>query len=389
MGENFAFFLPVMMASFGAVFLTVSHWHIPVARLWSGGFFCVGAGLATAFGYTAAPSPVWGMLASVLFAVGFLCFSEALLHRWRPFWMLRTRIAIGVVSALLSGIAAAVDNLPLEFATSDLGCFLLIAIPLIAGRKHLKQWRDRALFSIATLIALDYLIRGSAVPFIMPASGQFYDSEYAYVMQALGCVLGLFLALTALSANMLDLVERYQRDAQIDPLTNLLNRRGFDDRVRRISPLDKESSLIVCDIDRFKNINDRFGHANGDRVIVLLADMLRQIAPGEALVARFGGEEFVLLLPGISTPRAFIIANVVREMFKDEAGKRLGFSSELTASFGVAWVGRSQRVADAIIRADHALYEAKAKGRNRVCISRPLSRANIQATERILKIANA
>lgn len=388
MGENFAFFLPVMMASFGAVFLAMSHWHVPVARLWSSGFFCVAAGFSTAFGYTAMPGPAWGILASLLFTIGFLCFSQALLHRWRPSWMLRTRIAIGAVSALLSGIAAAVDNLPMEFATSDLGCFLLTAIPLIAGRKHLQLWRERVLFGAAMLIALDYLVRGSIVPFTMPVSGQFYDSEYAYVMQALGCVLGLFLALAALGANMFDLVERYQQDAHIDPLTNLLNRRGFDDSVRQLGALDKKSSLIICDIDRFKSVNDRFGHANGDQVIILLAGMLRQIAPSEALTARFGGEEFVLFLPDTSAARAFIIANVVRETFEEQAGKRLGIPNGLTASFGVTPVSSGKNIADAIIRADKALYEAKAKGRNLVCMSRSEPTPAIEMTDLTLRAAN-
>ncbi len=374
MGENFAFFLPVMMASFGVVFAFVWTLRVRAAGYWSAAFFCVAGGFAVPAGFVLVPTPLWGFLADLLFASGFLLFSQALLERWRPNWLLRVRIAIWALSVMLCAVSLMLDNLPFELAASDFGCFLLIGLPLIAGRDRLDNWSDRTLFGAATLVALDNLIRGSTVPLTL-SGGSFLSSDYAFLMQALACVLGLFLALAALAANMLDLLARYQRDALHDPLSGLLNRRGFDDAIgQRARKLPMQGSLIVCDIDHFKSINDAHGHALGDRVIVTLARILVQFAPAEAITARFGGEEFILFLPDADAARAATVANDIRESIAQEVARQLGLSRPLTASFGLSAVQSGDAaIHDAIARADAALYEAKTHGRNRVCVRRALA----------------
>ncbi|PNP97804.1 diguanylate cyclase [Sphingobium sp. SA916] len=374
MGENFAFFLPVMMASFGVVFAFVWTLRVRAAGYWSAAFFCVAGGFAVPAGFALVPTPLWGFLADLLFASGFLLFSQALLERWRPNWLLRVRIAIWALSVMLCAVSLMLDNLPFELAASDFGCFLLIGLPLIAGRDRLDNWSDRTLFGAATLVALDNLIRGSTVPLTLSGSS-FLSSDYAFLMQALACVLGLFLALAALAANMLDLLARYQRDALHDPLSGLLNRRGFDDAIgQRARKLPTQGSLIVCDIDHFKSINDAHGHALGDRVIVTLARILVQFAPAEAITARFGGEEFILFLPDADAARAATVANDIRESIAQEVARQLGLSRPLTASFGLSAVQPGDAaIHDAIARADAALYEAKTHGRNRVCVRRALA----------------
>ncbi|MCB4859247.1 MULTISPECIES: GGDEF domain-containing protein [Sphingobium] len=374
MGENFAFFLPVMMASFGVVFAFVWTLRVRAAGYWSAAFFCVAGGFAVPAGFALVPTPLWGFLADLLFASGFLLFSQALLERWRPNWLLRVRIAIWALSVMLCAVSLMLDNLPFELAASDFGCFLLIGLPLIAGRDRLDNWSDRTLFGAATLVALDNLIRGSTVPLTL-SGGSFLSSDYAFLMQALACVLGLFLALAALAANMLDLLARYQRDALHDPLSGLLNRRGFDDAIgQRARKLPTQGSLIVCDIDHFKSINDAHGHALGDRVIVTLARILVQFAPAEAITARFGGEEFILFLPDADAARAATVANDIRESIAQEVARQLGLSRPLTASFGLSAVQSGDAaIHDAIARADAALYEAKTHGRNRVCVRRALA----------------
>ncbi|KXU30724.1 diguanylate cyclase [Sphingobium sp. 22B] len=374
MGENFAFFLPVMMASFGVVFAFVWTLRVRAAGYWSAAFFCVAGGFAVPAGFALVPTPLWGFLADLLFASGFLLFSQALLERWRPNWLLRVRIAIWALSVMLCAVSLMLDNLPFELAASDFGCFLLIGLPLIAGRDRLDNWSDRTLFGAATLVAVDNLIRGSTVPLTL-SGGSFLSSDYAFLMQALACVLGLFLALAALAANMLDLLARYQRDALHDPLSGLLNRRGFDDAIgQRARKLPTQGSLIVCDIDHFKSINDAHGHALGDRVIVTLARILVQFAPAEAITARFGGEEFILFLPDADAARAATVANDIRESIAQEVARQLGLSRPLTASFGLSAVQPGDAaIHDAIARADAALYEAKTHGRNRVCVRRALA----------------
>lgn len=382
MGENFAFFLPIMMASFGVLFGVVWSWRVRAAGFWSGAFFCIAGGFAVPVAFAALPSAIWGFVADMLFASGFLLFSQALLERWRPSWLLPVRIAIWGLSLLACATAIALDHLPAELVASDFGCFLLIGLPLIAGKDRLDNWADRILFGAVLLVAADNLIRGSTVPLTL-SGGDFQGSAYAFFMQAIACVFGLFLALAALAATMLDLVARYQRDALHDPLSGLLNRRGFDETlVQRARKGITEGSLIVCDIDHFKAVNDAHGHALGDRVIVALARILAQFAPSSAVTARFGGEEFVLFLPDMNAAQAAGIANDIREELALDVADRLGLSRPLTASFGLSAFQRSDMsVHDAIARADAALYEAKARGRNRVCVRRALSAPDAPAAD--------
>ncbi|KKW91123.1 GGDEF domain-containing protein [Sphingobium chungbukense] len=390
MGENFAFFLPIMMAGFGVLFGIVWRWRVRAAGFWSGAFFCVAGGFAVPVAFAALPSTTWGLVADMMFASGFLLFSQALLERWRPSWLLPARIAIWGLSLLLCAVALVLDNLPLSLVASDFGCFLLIALPLIAGKDHLDDWSDRTLFAAALLVALDNLFRGSTVPLTLSAGG-FHNSEYAFLMQAMACVFGLFLALAALAATMLDQLARYRRDALHDPLSGLLNRRGFDDAIAGWThKMPVAGSLIVCDIDHFKAINDEYGHALGDRVIETLAKILARSAPPDAVTARFGGEEFVLLLPETDAARAAAIANDIRESLAREVANELGLRRPLTASFGLSTVQHGDAsVHDAIARADAALYEAKAGGRNRVCVRRSLSAQATPSASPSWQICNA
>lgn len=375
MGENFTFFLPVMMASFGIAFAIVWRWGADAAALWSGAFFCIAGGFAAQAGFAALPSLPWGVLADLLFASGFLLFGQALLNRWRPGWLWHGRVAIWGLSVLLSIAATAFDNMRLAMVVSDFSRFLLIGLPLIAGRSHLKQSPDRVLFAAVALIALGNLIRGGAVPFILMRDGYLSHGDHAFLIQAIACTFGLFLALSALAVNMIDLLGHYQREALTDPLSGLLNRRGFEEIVAGLSRKKlTEGSLIVCDIDHFKTINDEFGHARGDRVIIALAGLFEQFAPPGAVAARFGGEEFVLFLPGMNAARAGGIANDIRESFAEQVGEQLGLGRNLSASFGLSIIHRDDpSIHDAIARADEALYDAKARGRNRVCVRRALA----------------
>ncbi|HUD95426.1 GGDEF domain-containing protein, partial [Sphingobium sp.] len=355
----------------GVAFLIVWGWGARGAGWWSGAFFSVAGGFAVPVAFQALPTDLWGIVADIFFATGFLLFSQALLDRWRRNWMLRLRLIIWGGSISLCSFAVLAGHIPLELVSSDFGCFLLISLPLIAARGQLRCWPDRVLYAAVILVSLDNLLRGSTVSLTLPSGVPFRDSDYAFLMQALACMFGLFLALSALAACMLDLIARYRHDAHVDPLSGLLNRRGFDEAVARIR--GKGGSLIACDIDHFKAVNDVHGHASGDRVIVALADMLRTIAPADAIVARFGGEEFLLLLPGTDAAIAASIAETVRCHFSGQAATRLGLQQKLTASFGLTTLHHADpSIHDAISRADNALYEAKETGRNRVCVRRAL-----------------
>ncbi|MGC9387213.1 MAG: sensor domain-containing diguanylate cyclase [Hydrogenovibrio sp.] len=163
-----------------------------------------------------------------------------------------------------------------------------------------------------------------------------------------------------------------QRLATTDPMTGLHNRRYFfeegQQRLAKMSRKGSAMSVVMVDIDHFKRINDTFGHGQGDAVIEQVARQLKTGCSPDSLLARFGGEEFVLLLPNTDLHQAWQQAEALRTTLA--AGeKRWPEASEIriTASFGVAEVVPERGLEEALQRADQALYDAKRSGRNRVC----------------------
>jgi diguanylate cyclase (GGDEF)-like protein/PAS domain S-box-containing protein len=152
-----------------------------------------------------------------------------------------------------------------------------------------------------------------------------------------------------------------------DPLTGVYNRRHFERRIRdeiKKARLEgRDLSLVILDLDHFKSINDRFGHDKGDQVLKATTDLIREHLQGKGTLARWGGEEFVILLPGLSAGDAADLAETLREGINN---MRFDGDAEITASFGVAGLAPDDTFDTLIKKADNMLYEAKANGRNRV-----------------------
>ena len=164
-----------------------------------------------------------------------------------------------------------------------------------------------------------------------------------------------------------------ERLALIDPLTQVGNRRFFD-RTLRIDMANCVASgtdlcLALADIDRFKLVNDRFGHVVGDHLLASFADTLAKGSTGRAKTARYGGEEFALLFPGVSFPEA---RRIVENLRQDLENRRwvIGQGEQplgaVTASFGLAKLAPGESAESFIHRADARMMRAKSLGRNRV-----------------------
>ncbi len=160
-----------------------------------------------------------------------------------------------------------------------------------------------------------------------------------------------------------------------DPMTHLYNRRYFSEISDKILSLSMRNgtdlSIIILDIDKFKNINDTYGHAVGDKVIISLANNLEKNIRESDVVARFGGEEFVILLNNTNLENSVLIAEKIRKKIEDieiiDGDNILKF----TASFGVAKYEDtldSEKIEHTLKRADNALYIAKENGRNQVMV---------------------
>lgn len=159
---------------------------------------------------------------------------------------------------------------------------------------------------------------------------------------------------------------RLARLTRLDPLTGLLNRRGLEAVEHAREGKALVGSVICADLDHFKDVNDRHGHAVGDRVLVVVADVLaRAVRRGDS-VARTGGEEFLVVLPGAPLAAALRIAEAARATLAATDIDAPSGKLRVTSSFGVAERRAGESHEDAIARADAALYGAKRAGRNRV-----------------------
>jgi len=168
-------------------------------------------------------------------------------------------------------------------------------------------------------------------------------------------------------------LEVVRTESLTDPLTQLANRKYFDitieQAIAEARAKNEPLSLLMTDIDHFKNFNDSFGHLTGDQVLRLVAMSLKQNVKGQDTAARYGGEEFAVVLPNTVLRSAITVADHIRravmtkELMKRSTGEHLG---RVTISVGVATWRKNDTVQTLIERTDSCLYAAKRHGRNRV-----------------------
>lgn len=168
-----------------------------------------------------------------------------------------------------------------------------------------------------------------------------------------------------------DLSEQMKEIAIRDQLTGVMNRHGLTGRSEvAFSKFQRNNlpvSIIMIDIDRFKHINDEHGHAVGDAALVHFADLLKDGRHRDDILARVGGEEFALVLPGYDLTSTMRIADALCARIEASSMSLGRIKLKMTASFGVATLSKKDdRLSDAIDRADRALYRSKHAGRNQV-----------------------
>lgn len=251
----------------------------------------------------------------------------------------------------------------------------LIAAWLIV-RSQRRQPVDIGLMVLFALSAVQFLSK----PFLAMLTGgaggtasEYMMTSYALLSQSLGAVLQVATGLLMLMILVRDMLVELTAKSETDMLSGLYNRRGFE--LRALPALENSAltgvpaTLVLADLDAFKQINDSFGHNSGDAVIAAFAGLLRQVAPSGAMVARVGGEEFAMLLPGANLAAGRLLAETARSSFSRLVVPELPAEHRCTGSFGVAEYDGKESLADLRRRADAALYAAKRGGRDRVCVA--------------------
>lgn len=202
---------------------------------------------------------------------------------------------------------------------------------------------------------------------------RFHDAEKERFEQATQMIGNLTEKVTALESdgNLLrSKLEETQKQAMRDVLTGIPNRQAYEERlaseIARSKRYGTPLSMVVWDVDKFKSVNDNYGHAGGDRVLKVVAELLSSRVRETDFVARYGGEEFVMLMPETNAEQAVQVANKLRSDIEQTPFHFHDTRVPVTISAGVAQYHKDEMVTSLFERADAALYAAKEAGRNQV-----------------------
>ncbi|KQN73765.1 GGDEF domain-containing protein [Devosia sp. Leaf64] len=289
-------------------------------------------------------------------------------------------LSLGLLFALALGINLFTLGMPRDSLARGLiyqapyALMHVIGIQIILANRS-RRMLDLTLVSLFALSALTFLGK----PFLALAIGSggsvqgYLSSNYAAISQASGGVLIIANGLLILLIMTRDVIADMTTLSETDPLSGLLNRRGFDEQAERARLMAQRAGMpavaITADIDHFKQINDTYGHDRGDQVIAMFGELLKESFDQRAVVARMGGEEFAVLLPGAGLTVARGAAEAARLRLRDLPKEIRGTDKRITCSFGIAVLDEGESLSNLLRRADMALYDAKAKGRDRVSIA--------------------
>lgn len=268
----------------------------------------------------------------------------------------------------------------------------LVALPILAGYDGLgimiynfsagvlltatamRYWSARteapscigALAALYALAAVSFFACGTIIAHEGTWTMLAHPHNWAETFNAIMCIAGITgIGALSLGLNNARAARRHREEAETDMLTGLFNRRALFERMTD-GRFGAGHAVVVFDLDRFKAINDRYGHAVGDEVLRRFAGALRLNVRDGDLAARVGGEEFVLVLREASLPLAASTAERIRALFAESHVDTAKGRVEATASAGVALAGGADDFETVLSRADASLYRAKNGGRNRV-----------------------
>ena len=268
----------------------------------------------------------------------------------------------------------------------QLACTLAMLDAAFRIVSRMKWWR---VLDVSLLLAVGTLtlVRLARLPLLVWYFGfdvdfaSFNGSALELGLLAVESLVTLGIITLVISSIIADTIATFQQQSERDGLTGLLNRRAVDAMASQRGPAG--GAVIFCDIDHFKQVNDRYGHKAGDAVIQAFAAIIERTGHH---AARIGGEEFALLLPGAGAAQAQGLAEMIRVRFNDMIHHALAADARLSASFGIAEYAANETPAGAFVRADAALYRAKEAGRNRVETCPEAERPARPATRRIQSV---
>lgn len=319
-----------------------------------------------------------GFLAALAF------FSENPLDIW-VYFVISLAVALGVCSQLIFGLNPGIRVfytaclLAIFFYQStvgregETGLFICLAVtPAIVA---LSGFRMGAILLTTVFLVLAAFFRFDLYLFPDLAFSSLTEIRFLinFVWLSLFAI-GLDYSRSRIQSTLITLNRSMNEIAQRDQLTGLANRREMDEKLQlqwqNFQSAAKIFSVLLCNIDDFKGFNDRYGHDFGDRIIAVIGQRLQNALRGNDLVARWGGDEFLILLPGQTSRSAVLIGERLRKRVAETALEHGGFEVRVTLSAGVACVDSVSDLNELLKQADAGLYQAKNMGKDRLVNAR-------------------
>lgn len=313
-----------------------------------------------------------GIIAShsvlLVLMIGFFLTTHRLKKRTEPNTAMFVLQYLVVVVIMASGIAIVTFD---QLVTTNITPFLLICI--ICGSVFLIRPLASFMIYVTSYMAYYYSIA------LTITDQQILLSNRVNGITAVG--VGFLLSFIIWHYNYTNIIQKRRIESQqqqleqmayYDPLTDLPNRRLLEKLIKRelasVQRYGQETVIIMLDVDDFKQINDTYGHQVGDSILMQLADLLQNNVRETDTVARFGGEEFIILMPNTSVEEGYSFAERIRKIIMEKVFSVGSVTLQITSSFGVSSMGdiNSQNLEDYYLLADRALYLAKQSGKNRV-----------------------
>ncbi|WP_343611000.1 GGDEF domain-containing protein [Novosphingobium sp.] len=369
--------------------ISLLDWSVPIAILLCGAGFIA----ADVMGFGTA---LWGYSLCSL-GIGF----AMMLFQSPEIWPIKqiiedNCILLGVILACraLNGRKGIENFLPLEIAAVMAASVMIVTSLLLFKSVRLETffvqtccnvilWRTTIAYLQSIRSTADRILAGTflflsmamtfqcilylSVPDTGAVVGAWRSSVWGNLVQYTGLLGSIILAFAVMISTSSDFIEKYRKHAHIDPLTNVLNRRGMEALLaspagRRL--ISGSTAIVLADIDHFKGINDRFGHAFGDIVIARFGALLKSQSGAGARVIRLGGEEFAVLLSDVTLEAGLSAAEAMRRAFQSQDWPWEAQESQFSASFGVTLMKEGEEISVSMARADSLLYLAKREGRN-------------------------
>ena len=314
------------------------------------------------------------VLSNLFYISAVLAVADGILRRSdKRFGLLKATLLLILFSCLIWYFFYVDRNLLMRIYIQNFGAGLILLVTAL-GLRELASGRfiDKALFWTLLGFSIQFFPRTIlTVETYMPGDPSLFgESLFWRTLQFSLAVLGAGFAFVILAAAITDVIDDIRHERDLDRLTGILNRRGFEDQADHLIGLSNgPMAMVVCDLDYFKRINDSFGHATGDDVLATFGSVLRRTVRNGDLVGRIGGEEFAILLPNANAREAQGLAERLHKEIATSVFPLPAGAEKVTASIGVTVSSGVEDRASLLERADTALYKAKKSGRNRTVFS--------------------